>query len=277
MAKNPTPTEETLPVAGAMPEAYDYESYAGQGLEDVRQSDLSLPLIKLLQALSPETRRTDPLYLEGAAEGRWLDALRREVFDEFLFVPVRYQTRYVEWKTRKDGGGLVQDHGLDDSILRNCTSDEVGRYMTDSGHEVIPSPTFYGLVVGMIPKIGQPPIVCNNRAVVSMTGTQAKVARRWLNSITSIQIPSKTNPGSYYTPPMFAGTYKLGSIPQSNDQGAWSIPTVERVAWTDPKFIQDAVAFAKLTGEARAGNSIAQQEGKGRAATQLPPDDDIPF
>jgi hypothetical protein len=270
---------------GALTTGYNWEADAGKGLEDVQASDLSMPIWKLGQSNSPETKRMDPAYILGAAEGRWIDSLRRTVCDRFIFVPVKYMTRYIEWKPRLSGGGLVKDWGLDDSVLQHCNGDEVGRYTRrDNDNEVFPTPTWYGLVMATIELKGdqeestpQPAL----QAVLSFTGTQAKVSRKWLNGATSLSLPRGN--GSMFTPPLYYCAYKVGSIGQSNEHGSWAIPTVDRFGLTGelfPEVINRAKEFAELVSRKDFSSPVAGQDDVAAVNPSVQnriDDDKIPF
>src|SRR5271156_6194944 len=70
---------------------------SGAGFEDVRASDMALPLFKLLQSGSGECKRSEPTYVPGALEGMWFDTISKEMFDAIDFVPCRMATHYIEW------------------------------------------------------------------------------------------------------------------------------------------------------------------------------------
>lgn len=265
---------EILPSTG-----YDWEQDAGIGQEDVKSTDLSLPIWRLLQSNSPECKRMDPAYVIDAAEGRWLDTLRREVCDSFLFVPCRYQTQVIRWKPRDSGGGMVRNYGLDDSVLKECEQDNVGRYHHPSGDEVIPTPTWYGLVMQTTFN-GTPRDVPAFRAVLTFTGTQAKISRKWLNSAHALLIPGKN--GALFRPPYYYLTYSIGSIGQSSEKGSWAVATVDRHGLTGnlwPDVVPLAKDFAELTKSQDVMDNVAQQMDDHRQSQKedLPDDDKIPF
>ena len=221
---------------------------AGDGFEDVTSADLSMPMFRLLQSLSPETKRSDPAYIEGAAEGMWLDVLGRQVYDSIIFVPSRFSPQILEWKPRSEGGGLVANHGTDRSILARCTRDErTGRDVTPEGNEIAPTGTWYGVVVSGI--VGNDVSHLNKDAVISFRGTQQKVSRKILAHAAGLRIPGPKGP---FTPPMYSLAYRLSSSPTKNERGSWSLAAFEYIGFSfdlpDGKSVfEQAKAFHALS------------------------------
>ena len=214
----------------AMPNwADEIAALAAEGLEDVRPEDFSLPFFRLLQSLSPETKKSDGAYVPGAGEGMWLDTVAREVYDAIIFVPSRFATHYIEWRTREDGGGLVANHGTDRSVLDRCKRDEnTGRDMTPEGTEIVATGTWYGIVVSG--EINGETVPLNKEAVIAFAGTQQKVSRKWVSDAASIKLQGKD--GRFFTPPLYAMAYKLYSTPAKNDRGSWALAAFQRAGWT---------------------------------------------
>ena len=260
---------------------FDMEQYAGVGLEDVTAADLATPFFRLLQGLSPETKPSDPGYVPGAAEGRWLDVIGKQVYDSILFTPVRYVTHFIEWKPRSAGGGLVANHGPDRSIKQRYPADPAtGRMMTPEGNEIIETHIYYGVVVSGT--IGNETTLLAKEAVISFAGTQSKVSRKWITGFAQLKLPRPD--GTLYTPAMFASTYKLASTPTKNNKGSWALATVTPVGWTKDipeaaMLIPQMVAFAKVSAEMQPG-SLVDAGDAGTASTvggSATLDSDIPF
>lgn len=247
-----------------MIDEYDYEQDAGAGLEDVRKEDLLLPRLKLLQTLSHECKPRDPAYIEGAGEGKWLDVVRQELFDEFLFVIAKYQRQFVEWTPIEKGSGLVKNWGGDDSRIRDCTEDGP-KWITPEGNELIPTPTFWGFRVGTIPTRGGDVVPCKHQAVIMLPSTQAKVASRWVSNMRAIELPKKG--GGTFPAPSFYLVYKIGCVDQKNDQGSWVIPAVERYGVT-------AEAYPDLIPSVREFTALLNADGGEFARRSTPLDND---
>ena len=79
----------------------------GRGSENITSSDLIIPRISIVQALSPERKKTDPAYIEGAEEGMMFNTVTRELYQgAILVIPVYYRLEFLLWKIRKEGGGF---------------------------------------------------------------------------------------------------------------------------------------------------------------------------
>jgi hypothetical protein len=266
-----------LSVVGSQPDwADELSGAAGVGLEDVRADDLSMPFFRLLQSLSPETKKSDPSHVEGASEGMWLDTVARAVYDSIIFIPSRFATHYIEWRPRSEGGGIVANHGSDRSVLARCTRDEkTGRDVTPEGNEIVATATWYGVVVsGTIDGETHP---INKDAVIALSGTQQKVSRKWLSDAASIKLARKD--GSYFTPPLFSMAYRLSSVPTKNDMGSWSLAAFERAGWTldfenGRELFAQARSFSEVSKDLQP--PVAGIEGE-KISAPLSSAEEIPF
>ncbi|MNB69344.1 hypothetical protein D3C75_158720 [compost metagenome] len=74
---------------------------APMGFEDDDPSDLIIPRIKVINALSPE--RKDKI----ADEGDIINSLTKEKLNGKIFIPIYKFTNVILWKDRADGGGIA--------------------------------------------------------------------------------------------------------------------------------------------------------------------------
>lgn len=83
---------------------------AGKGTENITTQDKGMPYLKLLQDLSPETKKRNEKYVEGAVPGSFLLTSNREVFDgEVTIVPIYFKSIVQEWWPRNHkNNGLVR-------------------------------------------------------------------------------------------------------------------------------------------------------------------------
>lgn len=276
MASNVAKKEAATALATA---DFDMEQFAGAGLANVKHNELSTPFFRLLQALSPETKRQDPAYIPNAAEGMWVDVIGRAVYDSILFVPVNYVTVWMEWKPRSAGGGLVANHGADDSIEQRCHRDpKTNRLMTADGNEMVRTSNWYGIVVSG--KLGDEETIIGKEAVIPLSGTQGKPNRKWLTFAKTQTIAKKDGTGSFLAP-IFAVSYRLASVQTKNDQGSWALLSWQPEGWTQD--IPEAAAmrpqilsFYRATEELIAAGLADAGVAEGAMQTRQE-DTEIPF
>ena len=94
--------------------APSYMKEGTRGSENVTANDLIIPRVGLIQALSPQRKKTNAEYIEGAEEGAMFNSVTSELYGETLeFIPVYFKVEHVIWKDREKGGGF---RGAFDSV-----------------------------------------------------------------------------------------------------------------------------------------------------------------
>lgn len=218
--------ENKAPVAPSAIKPYDYSADAGAGLENVGADDLSIPFLVILQDGSPEVKKTHPDYatkgIKGAMAGHIMNTLTKQIYnpnignppayvdgDRVTFVPCFYQKLWVEWKDRQKGaGGIVKSHP-DDRLLQNTRKNDKGQDVLPNGNILSTTAYFFGFIIHNEESI---------RCVLGLTSTQLKKARQWLSLATSIKFDGENGK---FTPPLFAHSYNLSVLPESNEKGSW--------------------------------------------------------
>jgi hypothetical protein len=105
----------------------------GLGTEDMHQDDLEIPRLKLMQGLSPELREINEL-----RAGMFYHSAADFIFEgPFLAVPLLMDRRYILWRPRDSGGGILAR--ADDSVhwTPADTDFRVTLDKRDGGREVI--------------------------------------------------------------------------------------------------------------------------------------------
>ena len=216
MTKEKTNEEKTNEVAEKSSTALTalsvFEEDAGSGLENIGAEDVTVPRLKILQALSPEVNSRDGKYIKDSAAGDITNTVTRELFqgeEGCEVIPVTYKRYYLEWQPREDGGGLVKQH-TDQAILQQTTKNDKNQDVLENGNYIQTSATHYALVVD-----GE----SFQTVMIPMSGTQLKKSRAW-NSVAST-LKVKAGDGRVFTPPIYSHKYKLTTVPESNDLGNW--------------------------------------------------------
>jgi len=244
--------EESAPLARL------YEGSANAGFEGTTSEDYALPFLKLLQKMSPEVDPDDGAHVEGAKAGMYYDTATGELLESVDFVPCHYRRAVVEWRDREEGGGFVAQHepGYEQQFERG----DGGRWKTATGTYLADTRYFFGLRLkddgSVVPD------------VVSFGSTQIKKARAWLTRLQALKFVR--GDGSRATFPIFAHVWRLTSVPEENDKGAWRGYKVDLV-----RLIEDPV-LARTAQEAhemfrKSATNVRPPAG------ESPPEADVPF
>lgn len=165
-----------------------------RGSEEVKSSDIVLPRLEIVQALSPIKEVN-----EDAKEGYLFNSVTQEVLgDTVYFVPVYYRMEYLVWKDQDQGGGFfgsfTNQKDAEDRKAQAVSDGENPDYI-----EIIDTPVQYGLRIGTNGDVDQ--------IVISMAKTKAKVSRKW-NAM--IQIAGGDR---------FSRVYKITTFRDENKKG----------------------------------------------------------
>ena len=239
-----------------------FEQHAGEGLENVTGSDILVPRLELLQALSPQLKRRDPAFIPDGVIGSIADLGTGELFGgldkddnntPIGFLPVHFSKVWIEWIPRENGGGLAEIHETD-AIMAQC-GDGDDRYTLPNGNTISETMQFFGLNLDAQAR----------RCFVSFKSSQLKKGRK-LNTLATSEKIERAD-GTPFTPPLFYRSYLLGAGMENKNQDEWAGWVIERgPKMTDLdgfQFIYDeAVAFRKslIAGESKADNSDLEKE-----------------
>ena len=225
----------------------DIFATAGQGV-DYETSELQIPFVRVIQALSPQIKKNDPLFIKGAEQGDAFNTVTGEYWksdDGFEVVPCLQQTKYLEFIPRdQGGGGFIGELSADSPEVAKAVRTG-GKEILPNGNELVKSDQHYCLLLG---KDGmfQP-------VIIDMKSTQLKVSRRWKTQIAMQKI--KAPDGTLKTPALFATVWKFHTLEESNDMGSWYNWSIEKVKTVDDKTLfLEAMSFRKSIekGEAKA-------------------------
>lgn len=86
----------------------DYVTDTGRGSEGVTVDDMSLPRLSIIQDLSPQRKKNEDAYIDGAEEGMIFNTASNELFPngKVTVIPCFFRAEYVVWKDRQKGGGF---------------------------------------------------------------------------------------------------------------------------------------------------------------------------
>ena len=200
MSKKET-TAVMAPVSGVQEQMPEWLVKGNAGSEDVGARDMILPRVDVLQALSPQIKKSDASYIDGAEQGLIFNTVTGQIYGSSVtFIPVLFRKEWTVWKLRKAGGGFC-------GAFQNASDAEDFRttMQNPDDHEVVESHQHFAMVL-----TDHGP----EEAVFSMTKSKLKVSRA-LNTLVQIAGVDR-----------FAKAYRLDAVGISGDKGDfWSFKT----------------------------------------------------
>ena len=186
---------------------------AGEGTT-FDSSEMQIPFIRIIQALSPQVNKKDPAFIDGADQGDAFNTVTSEFWtgeEGLLVIPCYQETKFIEFVPRESGGGFMGELEPNNPDIQN-TERKGAKEILPNGNELVKSDQHYCLVVGDGGMV-QP-------AIVDMKSSQLKVSRRWKTQIAMQKIRHpKTD--ALLTPAVYATMWRLNTLQESNDQGTW--------------------------------------------------------
>ena len=225
----------------------DILEFAGEGAA-FGADEMQIPFIRALQALSPQLNKKKPEYIDGAEQGDLFNTVTGQVWkgeEGVTIIPCYQVTKYLEFTPRDMGGGFRGEISPTNPVLQQTTR-QGSKELLPTGNELVKSDQHYCLVLDGEGSF-QP-------AVIDMKSTQLKVSRRWKTQI-AMQKIKHPKTGQMITPPLFATEWKITTVEESNDQGSWFNPSVEKVGLVGERDLMlEAKAFrdSVAAGEAKA-------------------------
>jgi len=251
--------------------AKDFETDSGMGFEKADKDAYAIPFLTVLQDLSPQVKKKNAAYVDGAEPGMIYNSVTEKVYngeEGILIVPVSYHRNYIEWVPRSAGGGFVAAHDIEPEGAE-WINDEAGvRCMLPTGNELADTRNHYIVLVDEL----EPALIC-------MTKTQIKKSRKWMSQMQALKF--KGSNGKLFTPPMFASVFKATIVLERKDQNEWygwkfeRVRDVEQAEYGVAKGFLDAVKEEKaVTDYSNLDRNVNEEAASSKATKKT---DDMPF
>ena len=208
----------------------DYGDDFGAGTDDIGRDEAGIPFLKILQAQSPEVIGPDGK-IEGAAAGLFLNTGTEEMTKSVTIVPALRQHVFVEWRSKKQGGGIIAIHQPGTEMIEAALAENAraiasgdpskkrqgkmrfGEFYTPDGNELVE--TFY--VYSVVLDENDAPA---GFVVVPFSSTGIKhYKKKFINRVRYCMVDDGS--GRKKNPPMFAHRVTLSTAQESNDDGTW--------------------------------------------------------
>lgn len=201
-----------------------------KGAEEIKQDDISTPILKILHQLSPECNERDAKYVKGSKPGMIYAASLGKLIDgekEGINVIISHtQTRYPEWQERGDSASAPVGTHL--NIPSDAIEERNGRYRLDNGNYVEKTAYFY--IILMMGDEYRP-------AVLAMRSSNLTPARELNNLITNLRISD--DKGSFQ-PAAYSALFNLKTIGKTAGSKSWHVYKPSKVRMLDVSNKKDA-------------------------------------
>lgn len=229
-----------------MKNMFDYLTDDGLGGSEQITSDvIAFPFLRILQTISPQCKKKDPAYVEGAEEGMLYNNVTNTAIDTPVRVVVgKFERVFTEWKPNR--GGFAGAHSSEEIARRLAMGDlhqNEKRRIVDpnTGNEFSDTFTYYVIL---------PDHLDWGVCLLCLSSTQLKEARRWNRLLTSTIIPGTTTKARLYHM-----VWSLTTPQQSNDQGSWAGIHVELDSFVTPETL--AVVQEERKELAQSNNRVS--------------------
>lgn len=233
MAKTATAEKNELVVAedhALADEAFlrEVSSHAGEGVSTASEDNL-IPLVSVLQDMSPQVKQRDPSYVPGAVPGSIILKNLGMVWPGdkgFLFQPCAFSKDWVGWRPRLQGGGYVTRFPERPEGARDAPDPEnPKRRRTVIQHEgetleLVETRYHVGFI---LPEMGDqsPPIA----VIIPFSSTGHTVSRGWMARMAQVRL------GNGQLAPSRARKYRLTTTAKRNVSGEWFVIKVDDAGW----------------------------------------------
>jgi hypothetical protein len=257
----------------ALAPVYDYGDDAGAGFEGTKSTDLAIPFLNVMQSNSPSVA-------DGVNKnGDIVNSVTGEVWsgDEGIpFQAVHRERKFVKWKPRDQGGGLIAVYDPEDPYVekvKSMNASTYGKLKTEDGNELIETHYVYGLI------LNNEGTEQNGFALMAFTSTKITPWKKWFTAMNLVK----------GKPPIFAFRARMTTTNEKNDKGqaykGVDFKPLIGKTWvdtlippTDPmmleaKNLRDMI----LSGIAKADFSAQERGPEGDAAGKTGGEKEVPF
>lgn len=155
-----------------------------RGSEEVTIQDVTIPRLQMVQSLSPQRKKNEAEFIEGAEEGMLFNTVTNALYPEWvLFVPVYFRMEWVVWKHRDAGGGFIGAFPSQEEAVAAVAAHPLAGQETEKGDpvlEVLDTAQHFGLLLDPNSPAEDPRAT---EIVISMSRSQLKPSRQFNSQI----------------------------------------------------------------------------------------------
>ena len=229
-------------------DAPDYVEHGQKGLDNVKQNDINIPRLKIVQSLSDEKKA-------GVPEGNYTNsALKNDYGDSVEFIPLFMASGWLIFEGKGKSAKVVA-RKFDGDVIPPLNAHLIDADATKWNGNEAPTATqvytYWGMVNG------------SDLVSFSLMKSAFKVGRQ-INTILKLK-----------NSPAYAQVLKMGTKFVESDKGDFYVPTVEPAGWT-PKalYLELAKQYEALATKTFApeiiddGHEVHEVKEKGKASKE---------
>ena len=241
--------------------AVEMDVFSDSGFEGTTSESYMIPMMKVVQALSPVKKRTDASYNPEAEDGDFYNSALNKLSKELNVRVLSIDHQLVVWTPRSMGGGFVGSHHKTEEKEVVFRRDGVKKWDKD-GNEVMDT-----LMLTCMDADNPTDLF-----FFPLSSSSLKSGKSWLSKMKAVKVNPKTmklDAEGQAGLASWAVVWNVKTVLESNDQGEWytigntpsAIRTFEEV---DMTIIQDALAMVK---KSKLDYDNMDNSGDGSSAT----------
>lgn len=192
------------------------EQDADKGVSHAMDDNV-VPLVYILQPLSPQVIKKDPKHVQGAEAGQiWFRGTKKTLDGEegMLVQPVFFSKCVLEW--RPERGGFVTRHMVESpsdiagarQIPNPKDPKKAPKWVSEEGNDLVMTREHVVIIHDVFDK--------PTPFVIPMAGSQHSSSRNWMGLMNA-----KNVPGTDKTAPSYAYLYRMTIEPRSDGKNNW--------------------------------------------------------
>ena len=223
---------------------------AGAGTSQDRADNL-IPYLTILQDMSPQVKKRDPAYIEGAEPGMIMRTDIKKIYsgtEGVIFQPCHFSKKWVEWvPIDAGGGGGAGFKGMFDVMPANATQkpDKPNSWHLPNGNDVVETRYHFGNILNPDANRADP-------CIISFSSSGHTVSKSWMALMNQFRI------GAGITAPSFFRAYRMTVTERKNSMGTWFVFKPEDLGWVskDLRELGHQLYTSVAAGEKKAAQPV---------------------
>ena len=183
---------------------YDADMFKGveTGFEGTNSETFRTPFMKILQAMSPELKKSDPNFVPGAQMGTFCNSATKEVHESLDIIVLKVDHSLLVWKPSR--GGFVGRHSKAEEGQLVSSQEGVQKWDVE-GNEVIDTIEFFCM------NANDP----SDLFILSLSKASIKHAKSFATRLRMLKMNNRPVGVSW------AGVWNIQVVEESNEMGSW--------------------------------------------------------